>query len=163
MAYIIATLSGECNTVKFVRWLPCLLLHFSASTEQQCIVGTLHGNLHICRGDSYLPLVKAPAGSGGPADASERKGARLFVCSGGAASWCVGHIKIFDRLQDYENGSVAPGCSAALSERWELWSGPFGATQCVLIPCNEIKGFWAALHLASLTAPFFFFHGMGGL
>lgn len=106
--------------------------------------------------DSYVPLVKAPAGSGGWADAGERKGARLFVSSGGAASWCVGHIKIFDRLQDYENGSVAPGCSAALSERWELRSGPFGATQCVLIPCNEIKGFWAALHLASLPVPFFF-------
>lgn len=84
--------------------------------------------------------------------------ARLFVGSGGAASWCVGHIKIFDRLQDYENGSVAPGCFAALSEHWELRSGPFGATQCVLIPCNEIKRFWAALHLASLTVPFF--HGM---
>lgn len=76
-------------------------------------------------------------------------------------SWCVRHIKIFDRLQDYENGSVAPDCSAALSEHWELRSVPFGVTQCVLIPCNEIKGFWAALHLASLTAPFFFLHGMG--
>lgn len=80
---------------------------------------------------------------------------RLFVSSGGAAPWCVGHIKIFDRLQDYENGSMAPGCSAALSEHWELRSGPFGPTQCVLIPCNEIKGFWAVLHLASLTVPFF--------
>lgn len=130
---------------------------FSASTEQQCIVGILHGNLHICRGDSYLPLVKAPAGSGGSGRCELEERARLFVSSGGAAPWCVGHIKIFDRLQDYENGSVAPGCSAALSEHWELRSGPFGATQCVLIPCNEIKGFWAALRLASLTVPLFFF------
>ncbi|GAA6089689.1 uncharacterized [Tachysurus ichikawai] len=44
------------------------------SAEQKCIMGIFHGNLHICRGDSYLLLVKAPAGSGGQADASERKG-----------------------------------------------------------------------------------------
>lgn len=81
---------------------------------------------------------------------------------GGAAPWCVGHIKIFDRLQHYEKTSVLfffssgevlfflppptrhtpirpPDWPVSLFGPREFKASLLGAAQCALTPCNEIS------------------------
>ena len=81
---------------------------------------------------------------------------------GGAAPWCVGHIKIFDRLQHYEKPFFflliggkevlffhppptchtpirPPDWPVSLFRPSEFKASPLGAAQCALTPCNEIS------------------------
>lgn len=62
---------------------------------------------------------------------------------GGAAPWCVGHLKIFDRLQRSEKPPSRHSPSRAPPDWPVSLFGPRefkGAAQCAPTPCNEISG-----------------------
>lgn len=110
-----------------------------------------------CNGKPWL-LMKGFAWRRG-GERLDREESQLFPrwkakSPGGAAPWCVGHIKIFDRLQHYEKPPSflfflppptrhtpirPPDWPVSLFGPREFKAGPLGAAQCALTPCNEIS------------------------
>lgn len=122
-----------------VKWLPQRVFYPRCPWEEP--------QRNSCSGKPWLLMKGFACRRGGGRRGREES--QLFFPAerqkspGGAAPWCVGHLKIFDRLQHSEKPPSRHTPSRAPPDWPVSLFGPRefkGAAQCAPTPCNEISG-----------------------